>query len=164
MLGCPEGKHNGIRKVVPIFLILDACSQGLGGTGILFLHQSISLVVVSCSDMVIYACQLEQLCIELVDKFGSWMYKMWGYFLIILTTISNVTIWRNTHQSNQTFDTYIDMVIFSLIFIPTLDGVWVLVDTMIRITFSLDQKKPCLKTDKSLSSNKIKVLFMRTLS
>ena len=38
------------------------------------------------------------------------------------------------------------------------------VDTMIRVTFSSDQKKPCLKTGESLSSNKIKVLFMRKLS
>ena len=42
MFGYPEGKCNGIKKVVPIFLILNACSQGLGGTGVLFLHQSIS--------------------------------------------------------------------------------------------------------------------------
>ena len=75
MLGCPEGRGNGIKKVVPILLIFDACSQGLGGPGDLFLHQSISFGVVSCCDMLIDACQLEQVCVKLVDKFGIWMYK-----------------------------------------------------------------------------------------
>ena len=72
MLGHPEGKGNGIKKVVPILLIFNACSQGLGGTGILYPHQSISFGVVSCGDMVI---ELEQLCVQLVDKFGTWKYK-----------------------------------------------------------------------------------------
>ena len=75
MLGYPEGKCNGIKKVVPILLIFDACSRGLGGTGVLFLHQSISFGVVSCGDMMTDACQLEQLCIQLADKCGTWMYK-----------------------------------------------------------------------------------------
>ena len=75
MLGFPEGKHNGIKKVVPLLLIFDACFQGLGGTDILFLHQSIRFGVVNCGDMVIDASQLEQLCIQLVDKFGAWKYK-----------------------------------------------------------------------------------------
>ena len=92
MLGQPEGKCNGIKKVAPILLIFDACSQGLGATGILFLHQSISLEVVSCGDMLIDACQLEQLCIQLVDKFSTWMYKIWGYSSVTLTMISNVAI------------------------------------------------------------------------
>ena len=78
MLGCPEGKCNGIKKVVPILLIFNACYWGLGGTGILFLHQSISFGVVSCGNIMIGACQLEKLCIQLVDKFDTWMYKMWG--------------------------------------------------------------------------------------
>ena len=37
------------------------------------------------------------------------------------------------------------------------------VEIIFRITFSSDQKKPCLRTGKSLSSNKINVLFMRKL-
>ena len=138
MSGCPERKCNGIKKVLPNLFIFNACSQGLQGTGILFLHQSISFGVVSCGDMVIDAHQLEQLCVQLVDKFDTWMYKMCGYSSIILTMIPNVAIWMNTHQSNWTFNPYVVMIIFSLIFIPTLDGVWVLVYPVILWTLWLE--------------------------